>query len=408
MQRLSMILRLAARDWLHERSLSLCAVLALASMLGPLLILQGVKNGVIDGMRERLLEDPAVLVITPAGSAPEGGYPASFIDSLRTLPGARFSVGRTRDIATDITLNTASGRMQSIGMEPCAPGEPVLEHYHMPVLRDGDIADIVLSSTAAQSLGVSAGDALTASLGRRTPEGQLQSVTIRLHVAGILPPEASGRRMGFLPLTLLEDIQDYRDYIAVPKRGYEGRERKDAERRYASFRLYAQDLNAVEGLAAHLAARGVDSRTRARDIANIRALETAISRVILVISLAVGAGFTAFTFSSVQGAVRRKDRMLAMLRLLGFSRTGIIAYPFIQTLLTSLCGIALAGIIYLLVSFSIDQIFAEQIHGAALARLAPGEYLAAGGLTLLIALIAAARASIRAASIEPSSVLREV
>lgn len=408
MQRLKMILNLASRDWLHERSLSLCAVLALASMLGPLLILQGIKNGVIDGMRERLLEDPAVLVITPAGSAPEGGYPASFIAGLRDLPGARFSVGRTRDIATDITLQTASGRMQSIGMEPCAPGEPVLEHYRMPVLKDGEIADLVLSSPAAQSLGVGVGDTVSASLGRHTPEGQLQSVTVRLHVAGVLPPEVSGRRMGFLPLSLLEDIQDYRDYIAVPERGYEGRERGSGERRYASFRLYARDLDAVEELAARLSSQGVESRTRAREIANIRALESAISRVILIISLAVGAGFMAFTFSSVQGAVRRKDKMLAMLRLLGFSRLGIIAYPLVQTMLTSLCGIALAGMVYLVVSLGIDRIFTGQLHGTALARLSPGEYLAAGTLTLLVALAAAARASIRAASIEPSSVLREV
>ena len=116
----------------------------------------------------------------------------------------------------------------------------------------------------------------------------------------------------------------------------------------------------------------------------------------------------AFTFSSVQGAVRRKDKMLAMLRLLGFSRLGIIAYPLVQTMLTSLCGIALAGMVYLVVSLGIDRIFAGQLHGTALARLSPGEYLAAGTLTLLVALAAAARASIRAASIEPSSVLREV
>lgn len=408
MQRLKMILILASRDWLHERSLSLCAVLALASMLCPILILQGIKNGVIDGMRERLLEDPAVLVITPVGSPPGGGYLASFIAGLQDLPGARFSVGRTRDIATDISLQTASGQRQSIGMEPCAPGEPVLEHYNMPALEDGEVADLVLSSPAAKSLGVEIDDVVTASLGRRTPGGQLQSVKIHLRIAGILPPEVSGRRMGFLPLALLEDIQDYRDYIAVPERGFEGRIRESGERRYASFRLYAQDLDAVEGLATYLAAQGVECHTRARDIANIKALESSISRVILIISLAVGAGFTAFTFSSVQGSVRRKDKMLAMLRLLGFARLSIIFYPLVQTILTSLSGIALAGIASLIANFGIDWIFAGQLHGTELARLGLGEYLAAGILTLFIALAAAARASIRAASIEPSSVLREV
>ena len=65
LKQLGLALRLAARDWRFERSLTLCAVLALASMLTPLLVLQGLKNGVIEGMRQRLLQDPTVLIITP-------------------------------------------------------------------------------------------------------------------------------------------------------------------------------------------------------------------------------------------------------------------------------------------------------------------------------------------------------
>lgn len=408
MQRLKTSLGLACRDWLYERSLSLCAVLALASMLGPLLILHGVKNGVIDSMREKLLEDPAVLVITPAGSAPEGGYTASWIAELSTLPGARFSVGRIRDIATDITLNAADGRKASVGLEPCSPGEPVLEHYDVPEPMDGPVPEIVLSTPAAERLNVKAGARLTVALGRRTPEGRLESVMLELQVKGILPQTVSGRRMAFLPLSLLEDMQDYRDYIAVPERGYDGRPRTQGERRYASFRLYAQELDAVEGLARELSSHGIECRTKAQEIAGIRMLETAISRVILVISLAVGAGFMAFTISSVQGAVRRKDKMLAMLRLIGFSRWALLCYPLMQTMLTCVCGTLLAAIIYLGVSQGIDHLFASQSQGMDITRLSCTEYAVAMGLTLLVAIAAAAWASLRAASIEPSTVLREV
>lgn len=408
MRKIGIALELACRDWLYERSLSLCAVLALASMLGPLLILHGIKNGVIGGMRERLLEDPAVLVITPAGSAPEGGYPASLVTELGNLPGARFAVGRIRDIATDITLKSAEGQSASIATEPCAPGEPVLEHYRMPEPRDGTIPEIILSTPAARQLKAQAGTTLTAALGRRTPEGQLESMTLTLHVAGVLPPEAAGRKMGFLPLSLMEDLQDYRDYIAVPRREYAGRPRAEGERRYASFRLYAQNLDALETLSRELAAQGIESRAAVREIAGIRALENAITRVILVISLAAGAGFSAFTISSVQGAVRRKAKMLAMLRLLGFSRLALLAYPLMQTFLTCLGGTALAGGIYLSASWGIDSIFAAQSQGMAMSHLSCMEYLAAAGLTLIIALAAAIWASMRAASLEPSSILREV
>ena len=55
--RFSIICGMALRDYWHERALSLCAVLALATVLAPLLILFGVRNGVKIGRascRERV------------------------------------------------------------------------------------------------------------------------------------------------------------------------------------------------------------------------------------------------------------------------------------------------------------------------------------------------------------------
>ena len=56
--RFSIICGMALRDYWHERALSLCAVLALATVLAPLLILFGVRNGVISNLQERLLRYP--------------------------------------------------------------------------------------------------------------------------------------------------------------------------------------------------------------------------------------------------------------------------------------------------------------------------------------------------------------
>ena len=410
LRKLALALDLARRDWLHEAALSLCAVLALASMLAPLLVLVGVRNGVVAGMREKLLEDPVVLVITPSGGGSEGSFSAAFIEELRGLPGARFVIGRTRDIAADVTLTSAAGATQSVQMEPCAPGEPVLEHYRLPAPNDGPEPELVLSAKAARKLGVAAGGELTAELGRRTPEGRLEATELTFRVSGVLPEAASNRHLGFLPLQVLQDIQDYRDSIAVPARGFAGRPRPEGEgeRRFASFRLYARDLDAVEGLAAALNERHVEARTKAREIAGIRQLSTAISRVILIISLAVGAGFAAFTLSSVQGAVRRKDKMLGMLRLLGFPRAALLLYPLAQTLLTAVFGILTAGLLYLAVGLGIDRLFAEQSGGLTLCRLGLAEFAQAAALVLLLSALAAARASWQAANIEPSAVIREI
>ena len=144
------------------------------------------------------------------------------------------------------------------------------------------------------------------------------------------------------------------------------------------------------------------------EIAGIRRLAAAITSVILIISLAVGTGFAAFTLSSVQGAVRRKDRMLGMLRLLGFPRAALLLFPLSQALLTAVSGIMASGCLYLPVSYGIDRLFAVQSGNAALCRLSPAEMLAATGIVMLLAILAAARASWQAASIEPSAVIREI
>ena len=54
MHTLVQICHLSLRDYLHERLLSACAVLGLAAVLAPLLILFGVKFGVVETLTERL------------------------------------------------------------------------------------------------------------------------------------------------------------------------------------------------------------------------------------------------------------------------------------------------------------------------------------------------------------------
>ncbi len=375
-------------------------------MLMPLLILQGVKDGIIASLREKLLSDPEVLIITPVGGGREGSYSASFIRSLQAIDGVRFAIGRTRDSSTDVILQHGDQPELMVQMEPCAEGEPVLERYGLPNPKDGSQPEIVLSLRAAQKLGVRQGDEIRAKLGRRTPQGKLEDTELPLRVAGVFPGTASGT-FGFLPLTVLEDIQDYRDSIAAPRRGFDGLPRTEA-RRYESFRLYARNLEAVEEISAALRQRDVETRTKSREIATIRALDAAISRIILLIACAVGAGFCAFTLSSVQGAVRRKDKMLGMLRLLGFSRHAIFIYPLTQTLLTACCGSLLAGSGYLAVSYAIDTLFAEQAGGYSICRLGLANYLLAAGIVILLSLLTAARASVQAATTEPSSVIREM
>lgn len=395
---------LAWRDWRHEFLLSLCAVLALASMLAPLLILQGLKNGVISGMRHRLLQDPAALIITPKSDA--GRFTPEFIQALAAMPGAGYAVGRIRETASDLTLENKEKKVRaSIALEPSTPGEPVLKQYDIPAPEDGERPQIVLSATAAASLKAARGSALHVNLARRTPEGRLETVPLTLETAAVLPPQAADRKLAFAPLSLLEDMENYRDNIAVPERGLSG-SLKPGPRQYASFRLYAKSLDDVEALAMALENKRIEVMTKSRDIAAIKSLEAAINQIILIISLAVGAGFAAFTFSSSESSARRKRRMLGMLRLLGFQRSALVCFPAAQCLLTAVCGFAAALAIYAGVAQAIAAAFADK--GGIVCRLPYTEALTAFVLVALLSALATLRSAWQAAALEPSLVVRDV
>lgn len=394
---------LAINDWRFEKSLSLCAVLALASMLTPLLTLLGLKNGVISSMRARLLQDPAILVITPKSDA--GKYDSGFVSRLAALPDAAFAIGRIRSIATDVTFMAENGKSASIVLEPAAAGEPVLARYGMPAPDAGQIPQIVLSAAAAKTLGAEKGSVIKARLGRRIPSGKFESETLAFSVTGILPPQAADRKMAFAPLRTMEDMEDYRDYYAVPERNFAGNPKPGA-RTYASFRLYAKNLDAVERLAGELEKMNIETIARAREIAAVRLLEAAINQVIFIISLALAAGFTAFVISSAKGAVARKKRMLGMLKLLGFPRAALTMYPLVQNLLTAVCGLALSFLLYFGTALGIENAFKGQAGVAC--RLGMGDLLSCIGIVLVISLAACAHSAWLAGNMEPSEAIRDV
>lgn len=393
---------LAWRDWKFETLISLCAVLALASMLTPLLVLQGLKNGVTEGMRERLLRDPATLIITPKSDA--GKYTAKDIENFSKLPGAAYAIGRIRATATDVTLYNGN-KKGTIALEPSSSGEPVLARYKIAAPKDGSIPEIVLSTPAAKMLSADVHTKLSMSLARRTPEGKLESLPVEFVVSGILPLEAAERRLGFIPFKALADFESYRDYIAVPERNFSGNPRT-GEQTWASFRIYADDLDHVDSVAQQLSALNIETVTRARDIKAIKSLESAINQVILIISLAVGAGFAAFMFSSSEGAIRRKQRMLGILRLFGIRRLPLTLYPLTQTLLTAIAGFCLAIFVYWIVAECIAKVFAA--NGGIACHMGIADFMFAVLIVLGISAIASVRAAWQAANMEPSSVIREI
>ena len=117
---------LATADYRRERLLSLCSILGLAAVLAPLLVLYGVKFGVVTTMVSRMRSDPLTLELSPVSS---GHFTQDFFTSLRQEPGVAFVLPRTRSIAATMQLSNTDGngtrRTVVCSMEPTAAGDPL-------------------------------------------------------------------------------------------------------------------------------------------------------------------------------------------------------------------------------------------------------------------------------------------
>lgn len=395
---------LAARDYRHEWIMSGCFVLALAAVLVPLLVLFGLKHGIISNLLDPLKEDPRYREIRPSGS---GSFGPDWFESLGERAEVEFLVPRTRAIAATIKLRDPAGEVGRIidaELVPSAAGDPVLPPA-MPPVEGFD--QVVLSADAADKLGAGAGSRLEGLISR-VYQGRQETERLPLAVAAVAPAAAFSRDGLFVSLPLLMAIEDFRDGRAVPALGWQGGEPRTAARSFAGFRMYAAGIDDVAALRADLLAAGVDVRTRVADIELVRTLDRNLSIVFWIIAIIAASSYCLSFGSSVWANVDRKRREFSVLRLTGFRSRAIVWYPILQALLTGVLGWVIACLVFYLVQAGLNVMFEANLGaGRSVCRLQVWHLLATLGLTLLAAALAAALGGVRIAQLEPSLGLRE-
>ena len=212
-----MILRLALKDILHDWLLSICLVLAIASIIAPLLILFGLKFGTIQTLQSRLIQDPKNREIRPMTAK---SFNRDWFDSLRKIhPQISFVVPMTRQISTSITaINPANDANEQLSLMATAAGDPLLLENGATIPGH---AACVLTEAAAQALNVAIGDELLFST-RRIIGGKYENGEFSVLVSGILEGRVSSLKTAFVRLDVIEAVEDYKDGRAVPAYGWEG------------------------------------------------------------------------------------------------------------------------------------------------------------------------------------------
>ena len=154
--------------------------------------------------------------------------------------------------------------------------------------------------------------------------------------------------------------------------------------------------------------QGIDVRTRIADIELVQSLDRNLSIVFWIIAIIAAVGYGLSFGSSVWANVDRKRREFSVLRLTGFRTRGIVWFPILQAMLTGALGWLIASAAFFAVQAGLNALFAETIgDGQSVCRLLPVHFLAALGMTLVFASIAAMLGGIRLVQLEPSLALRE-
>jgi putative ABC transport system permease protein len=405
--------RLAWRDYRHECLLSLCSILALLAVLTPLLVLGGVRFGIISSLTENLMRDPRNLEIIPAGS---GHYPLSWFEHLKARNEVAFIIPQTRSIAAAMDMYYAvSQRSQTVELIPTAAGDPLLGRWGIEPFdiqqpgEEGKAMPVVLSDTAARLLGASEGAVLEGRV-ERVYQNIRERVSLPFAVKAVLPPEAQQKSTAYVAFALLVALEDYRDGREVSAFAWSGAAKPETEPVFATFRLYAGSLDEVTPLANYLIEEEmIQVTTHAAEIEMVKNMDRSFLIVFCLIAAGAIFGFAAAILSSAVAGVKRKSRSLAVLRLMGFPSKLIILFPVWQSVFTGFFGYSLSCLIYGLLSYVINTLFAGVLReGQTICRLLPAHFLLAAGLTLGLCALASLWAARQAARIDPAEVIRDL
>lgn len=398
------ISRLAIRDLWHDRLVSLCMVATLVAVIAPLLLLFGLKHGVVSAMQDELMRDPRNLEVRMLTS---GSYDQAWIDELAGYPDVGFTVGMTRSLNTQADfIHSAAKFLENVEVLPTANGDPLMDGIAVQALPK---AGVIFSAQAAQRLDVRPADVLRMRIARRL-NGVDQRAVVDLTVLAVLPGRVYDRPAAFVQPALLRDMEWYRDGFAVSALGAtDGQDVDTAKVRFARARVYATDLNAVEGLERRLNDRRIETSSRLADIRNVRAINHLLTTVFGVISITAVAGCAAALAGAFLASVRRKRRDIATLRLLGLRGGDIAVLLAAQALVLTIVAMGAGLAIYYMGSAVFNNMLGGiRDTGRFACQITPLHAGLAFVLALGVAMLASMIGAATAKRIQPAESLREI
>ncbi len=382
---------MALRDLFREHTATLCQVLAFAAIVTPLLVLHGLRVGVIDTLTSDLVADPRTRQVNLLG---DRLYEATWIEELRARKEVGFAMPHTRSLAANAEF-MLSGRpdkgIERVSLLASGAGDPLLSEGNEPPNE----TQVVISTPLAKALGVRPGDDMTAILSR-SAEGSTSRVTLDLAVSGVIDPALWQERGALVHLSVLIAFERWRDGFAIERYGWEGRPDSGRGNRFANVRLYAAELTDVRPLVERLLENGYLVSSDLSDVEALLGLDRSLGGIFAIISTVALSGYVLAFGATLWSNVQRKAPALGLLRLQGLQRSHAILFPLVQALVVACIGALLAAGLSNLTCKWVGFAFSEGLpDSAAACSLGALDYVAALLIGCAVSAAAATAAAVR-------------
>lgn len=400
--RLSLLLGLALRDLLYDKRISICVVASILAVVGPLLLLFGLKFGIVSQLRADLLSDPRNKEIQMTASA---RLDENWFVTLRNETGVGFVVPLTRALNTQADLFVDGRRfIENVELIPTAVGDPLLGGLTGPT-QD---SEVVLSRNAADRLKLEVGDTLNLRV-VRTLDKTLERAQIQVRVKAILPPQAISRPAVLITLPLLIAVEDYRDGVKVAMLNSVTGTEPVLRSQFARARIYADSIDSVQQVTQRLQDLGIETNSRVAEIKSVQAIDRVLGFVFAVIAWAAALGCAASMIGALMANIERKRKDLALLRLFGYGRRSMLTYVIAQALFLTAIGFGLGCAMYFVGSYTFNQVLAAHLaRDTFVCRLELIHFAVGLASAMAISVVVCVFGGLLATRIEPAESLRDV
>lgn len=381
-----MLFKLAYKELTYDRIMSLCQITAIASIIAPLLLLFSLRYGILEELKENLMNDPKVLSLTLDTSYRLNN---DFFKTLEANKHVGFVIPEITALNAIVDIKF-KGQVKRVETLPTKIGDPIVLGSHISYSSEQDALldnEVFINESLAHQRNLQVGNSIKVVISR-TQEGRRQASAVDLKIKGIIAQRFVRDDCLLVNMNLLNAIDDFRNGYD-PALLTEGNYSTKQERVYAKFRLYAKNLESVTPLYYYLVDKHLNVTSKMREIENVKAIGQVLNFVFGVIALvSIIGGMIALT-GLILSSLKARKRNLVLLQLMGQTKGDIYLIVIIEALIIALIGFVCAFALYVLGSSIFNDYFHALIVGAFISKLSLLHILGFLGGTILLSIVVA-------------------